>query len=105
MILAGLASLGLTTTDPTNPSGLALLTMLLAFAGAVYSFSGRISRALVCSRIFVVITGLSAVIGMMHPKFAGGDAVFLLGFLFCGGAGCLLGLCALLSMRNATPIV
>lgn len=105
MIFAGPASLGLTTTDPTNPSGLAILTMFLAFGSAAYSFKGKRSRALVCTRIFVVVTGLCAFIGTLNPKFTGNILVYPIGFLFCGGAGCLLGLWALLNLRTATPAV
>jgi hypothetical protein len=105
MIFAGPASLGLTTTDPTNPSGLAILTMFLAFGSAAYSFKGKRSRALVCTRTFVVVTGLCAFIGTVNPKFTGNILVYPIGFIFCGGAGCLLGLWALLNLRTATPAV
>ncbi len=105
MILAGPASLGLTTTDPTNPSGGGVLMMLLAFAAARYSFKGKRSRALVCTRIFVVITALSAIMGIVDSKFTGNILVYPIEFLICGGLGCLLGLCALGNLRNTTSAI
>lgn len=103
MILAGPASLGLTTTDPTNPSGLALLMMLLAFGGAAYSFARKRKGALVCTWIFVVVTGLSAIAGIVDSKWTGNALVYPIEFLICGGAACLLGFGALKNLRNAKP--
>lgn len=93
MILAGPCSLGLTTTDPTNPSLLGILAMLLAFGAAAYALRRKRKPARVCIAIFVVLTGLGAISGLMiHP----------VAFLLRGGISCILGLCALAGLGQAT---
>jgi hypothetical protein len=101
LILAGPVSLGLTTTDPTNPSLLAILIMLTAFLGAVFSFVRKHIGALICTWTFVIVTGISAFAGIVNSKFSGPAIVYPIEFLICGGAGCLLGLVALNNLRNA----
>ena len=93
MLLAGPCSLGLTTTDPTNPSGLAMLTLIFALAAAAYSFMKKRKSALVWTWIVVVITGIFAFTGLaVHP----------VAFLIRGGIGCVLAICALFGLRKAT---
>lgn len=96
MILAGPCSLGLTTTDPTNPSLLGVLAMLLGFGAAAYAFKRKRKPARICIVIFVVLTGLGAAIGLMiHP----------IAFLLRGGISCILGLCALAGLGQETQRV
>jgi len=93
MVLAGPCSLGLTTTDPSNPSALAMLTLIVAFAAAAYSFTKKPKIALVLTWIYVVITGIFAFTGLaVHP----------VAFLLRGGIGCVLAICAVFSLRKAT---
>jgi hypothetical protein len=87
MILAGICSL---VISPSTVGGIA---MVLALGAALYSFARKPSSALVCTWIFVVVTGLSALRGLMvHP----------IALLIQGGVQCLLGLWALWTLRLAT---
>jgi hypothetical protein len=84
MILAGVCSFLFTGHDPGRPSVVTMLAVVLAFGAAAYSFARKPSSALVCTRMFVVVTGLFALSGLL--------TVNPIVVLLIRSVGCLFGL-------------
>jgi hypothetical protein len=77
-----------------------MLTMLLGFGAAAYSFTRKRKPALVCAWIFVPVTGISAFINsVLDPRYAPTPISILVMGGICGGVGCILGIFAILALK------
>lgn len=103
LLLAGAASLGLTTTDPTNPSVIALSVCIIALGGAASAFLKRYGFAVILTVIVLAACGFVALMSI-DPVSRGFQqftaAGFIVVMLIRGAAGFILSLCALLCLKK-----
>jgi hypothetical protein len=99
LLVAGPIALGLTNNDPTNPTFISLAVAALAIIAAALSFSRKPAPAMILGWIFVFVTGVFALTGLMTNPFPNSILVFLLR----GGAACVLAHFALWKLRCLAP--